>query len=59
MPCSVCLVDKERDLALLKSEENKAILLMNGVAAKALAKEHVPVGFPLFVHMFLNNLSDL
>lgn len=57
--CSVCLVDEERDLALLKREENEAVLLVHGVAAEGLAKEYVPVGLPFLVHMLLNNLSDL
>ena len=59
MPRSVSLVDEERDLALLESEEDEAVLLVHGVATEALSQEHVPVGFPLFVHVFLHDFSNL
>ena len=58
-PVSVRLVDEEGDLALLEREENEAVLLVDGVAAEALAEEHVPVWLPLLVHMFFDDLSNL
>jgi hypothetical protein len=56
---SGCLVDEEGDFGLLKAEVHEAVLFVNGVAAEALAKEHVPVGLPVGVHMFLHGFGNL
>ena len=53
------LVDQERYFARLKAEVDKTVTFVNGVAAKLLAKEHMPVRFPVVVHVFLNDSCNL
>ena len=57
--CSGCLVDEEGDFLLLKTEVHETVLLVNSVAAETLAKEHVPVGLPVSVHMLLYKFGNL
>ena len=59
MSCSGGFVDEEADLALLKREVNKAVLLVHRVAAEGLAEEDVPRGGPPGVHVFFDNSRDL
>jgi hypothetical protein len=53
------LVDKERDVSLLKSEVHKTIALVYCVATETLSEEYVPVGLPLLVHVFFYNARNL
>jgi len=53
------LVDKERDVSLLKSEVHKTIALVYCVAPETLSEEDVPVGLPLLVHVFFYNARNL
>ena len=57
--CSRSFIYEERDLALFKSEVNKAISFVHRVTAKGLAKEDVPVGLPLLIHVFFHNFCNL
>ena len=53
------LVDKERDVSLLKSEVHKTIALVYRVATETLSEEYMPVGLPFLVHVFFYNARNL
>lgn len=56
---SRCLVYQEWDLAIRECEVHKTVPLVHWVTSEGLPEEHVPVGLPFLIHIFLNQSSDL
>ena len=57
--CSWGFVNEEGDFALFKSKIDKAVSFMYRVTTETFSQEHVPVWFPLIVHIFLYFFSNL